>query len=209
MSNCSTEGRVKDMDFKAPPPSPIESAKAWFDEAEKVVMTENPLAMTLSTCLPEGNIASRIVLMKSFSEDGVLFFTNYNSDKAMEIECNNNVALLFHWDTLARQIRIRGRATKVAGEVSDEYFATRQRLSQLGAWASDQSKTIECRDELMARVSELEAKWDGEPITRPPFWGGFCVSLDSIEFWQGGDGRLHDRLFYSFDKEWSFTRLQP
>ena len=88
-------------------------------------------------------------------------------------------------------------------------FATRHRLSQLGAWASDQSKTIECRDELMDRVSELEAKWEGEPIPRPPFWGGFCVSLDSIEFWQGGDGRLHDRLFYSSDKEWSFTRLQP
>ena len=100
------------MDFKAPPSSPIESAKAWFDEAEKVVMTENPLAMTLSTCLSEGNIASRIVLMKSFSEDGVLFFTNYNSDKAMEIECNNNVALLFHWDVLARQIRIRGTRNK-------------------------------------------------------------------------------------------------
>tara|TARA_Y100001970_G_C13708792_1_gene590841 strand:+ start:29 stop:622 length:594 start_codon:yes stop_codon:yes gene_type:complete len=197
------------MDFKAPPSSPIESAKTWFIEAEKAVTTENPLAMTLSTSLSDGHIASRIVLMKSFSEAGVLFFTNYNSDKAAEISKNNNVALLFHWDVLARQIRIRGRATKVTDAVSDEYFASRQRLSQLGAWASDQSKPLANRDELMTRVSELDAKWEGEQIPRPPFWGGYCVSLDSIEFWQGGDGRLHDRLVYTFDKEWSFTRLQP
>ena len=197
------------MDFKAPPSSPIESAKTWFIEAEKAVTTENPLAMTLSTSLSDGHIASRIVLMKSFSEAGVLFFTNYNSDKAAEISNNNNVALLFHWDVLARQIRIKGRATKVTDEVSDKYFASRQRLSQLGAWASDQSKPLANRDELMTRVSELDAKWEGEQIPRPPFWGGYCVSLDSIEFWQGGDGRLHDRLVYTFDKEWSFTRLQP
>ena len=94
-------------------------------------------------------------------------------------------------------------------KVSDKYFASRQRLSQLGAWASDQSKPLANRDELMTRVSELDAKWEGEQIPRPPFWGGYCVSLDSIEFWQGGDGRLHDRLVYTFDKEWSFTRLQP
>lgn len=200
---------MSDMDFQAPPPSPIEIAKTWFDEAEKAVTTENPLAMTLSTCQANGHIASRIVLMKSFSEDGVLFFTNYNSDKANEIEQNNHVALLFHWDVLARQIRIRGRATKVSDDISDEYFASRQRLSQLGAWASDQSKALQNRDALMSRVEELDEKWDGKPIPRPTFWGGYCVSLDSIEFWQGGDGRLHDRLKYTFDQAWSLTRLQP
>ncbi len=197
------------MDFKAPPSLPIESAQTWFDEAEKAVTTENPLAMTLSTCLLNGSITSRIVLMKSFSEDGVLFFTNYNSDKATEIALNNSVALLFHWDVLARQIRIRGRATKVSDEVSDKYFASRQRLSQLGAWSSDQSKPLNNRDELMEHISELDEKWEGRSIPRPPFWGGFCVSLESIEFWQGRDGRLHDRLVYTFDGEWSFTRLQP
>lgn len=197
------------MDFYAPPASPIESAKMWFDEAEKAVSTENPLAMTLSTCLSDNTVASRIVLMKSFSESGAIFFTNYNGAKATEIAQNNNVALLFHWDVLARQMRIRGRATKVSAEISDEYFASRQRLSQLGAWASDQSKELQNRDDLMSRIADLDAKWHGKPIPRPPFWGGYCVSLQSIEFWQGGDGRLHDRLVYTFDREWSFTRLQP
>ncbi len=197
------------MDFNSPPISPIESAETWFDDAKNAVTTENPLAMTLSTNQHDGRIASRIVLMKSFSQDGVLFFTNYESDKAQEIDANNNVALLFHWDVLARQLRIRGRATKVSADVSDEYFATRTRLSQLGAWASEQSKPLQSKDELMARVTELDAKWEGEAIPRPPFWGGYCVSLDTIEFWQGRDGRLHDRILYTNDGSWSCERLQP
>ena len=197
------------MDFSTPPQSPIGLAKRWFADASAAVTTANPLAMTLSTSLPDGSIASRIVLMKSFSEDGVMFFTNYESHKAKEIEQNNNVALLFHWDVLTRQIRIRGKAVKVSDNLSDTYFATRERLSQLGAWASDQSKTLESRDALMQRVKELEAHWEGKKIERPPFWGGYCVSLDAIEFWQGCDGRLHDRLLYRFDGDWSFDRLQP
>ena len=156
------------MDFNQPPFSPIEPAKKWFDEAELLVPTENPLAMTLSTSLQDGSVSSRIVLMKSFSRDGAIFFTNYEGDKAKEIEINNSVSLLFHWDELLRQIRIKGIATKVASEISDKYFATRSRLSQIGAWASKQSKTIQTRSELINRVPTQTAEAPNDnPIARP------------------------------------------
>jgi pyridoxamine 5'-phosphate oxidase len=184
--------------------------QAWFDEAYKDRSTPNPLAMTLSTVGKDGVPSSRMVLQKGFDDNGVVFFTNYNSEKANAILANPKVCILFHWDEKQRQVRIQGTAIKISGEESDAYFKTRNRLSQVGAWASEQSKTLKSRTLLMEKVEELSANWIGKPIPRPEFWGGYRVSLDTVELWQGHDGRLHDRIGYTkVDGEWSWERLQP
>lgn len=197
------------MNFLSPPNSPIETASAWFEHATNTVETPNPLAMTLSTLQTGGMIASRTLLLKGFNEDGALFFTNYNSAKALEIEQHEEVAMLFHWDSLQRQIRIQGVATKIDSLESDSYFATRARLSQLGAWASDQSQTLDNRESLLSKVKTFEEKWEGQEIPRPAHWGGYRVSLRTIEFWEGLEGRLHDRIRYTNDDSWSWEFLQP
>jgi pyridoxamine 5'-phosphate oxidase len=148
--------------------------------------------------------------LKGFDACGAVFYTNYNSDKASDIQENDQVSLLFHWDDMQRQIRIQGRATKVSQEDSDEYFSTRAKLSQAGAWASEQSQPLKNRTLLMAKVAALTTKWVGRQIPRPEHWGGYRVSLDTVELWQGHDGRLHDRIRYTCtDCEWSWDRLQP
>ena len=151
-----------------------------------------------------------MVLLKGFDKDGVVFFTNYTSEKACDISTNSSVSLLFHWDEMQRQLRIQGKAIKISEEESDEYFATRSRLSQVGAWASKQSRPMKSRAALVAKVAALTAKWVGRSVPRPEFWGGYRVSLDMVELWQGHDGRLHDRVRYTCtDGEWSWQRLQP
>ncbi|MBC8309622.1 MAG: pyridoxamine 5'-phosphate oxidase [Phycisphaerales bacterium] len=198
------------MNFNSPPSSPIEAIKQWFDQAESSYPMPNPLALALSTVNSEGQPSSRMVLLKGFDERGAVFYTNYESDKANDIEENNAVSLLFHWDDMQRQLRIQGRATKVSNEESDDYFSTRARLSQTGAWASKQSQTLKSRTALVAKVAALTAKWVGRKIPRPEFWGGYRVTLDMIELWQGHDGRLHDRIRYTrVGREWSWQRLQP
>ncbi len=184
--------------------------QGWFDEAEASEARPNPLAVALSTVSARGIPSSRMVLLKGFNETGAVFFTNYTSEKANEIESNPNVSLLFHWDNMQRQIRIQGRAAIISGEESDEYFATRHRLSQVGAWASKQSQPLKSRALLVAKVAALSAKWVGRSVPRPEFWGGYRVSLDMVELWQGHDGRLHDRIrYFCQDGEWSWQRLQP
>jgi pyridoxamine 5'-phosphate oxidase len=198
------------MNFNSPPSSPIEAIKHWFDQAESSYPMPNPLALALSTVNSEGQPSSRMVLLKGFDERGAVFYTNYESDKSKDIEENSAVSLLFHWDDMQRQLRIQGRATKVSPEESDDYFATRARLSQTGAWASKQSHPLQSRAALVAKVATLTAKWVGRKIPRPEFWGGYRVTLDMIELWQGHDGRLHDRIRYTrVDEEWSWQRLQP
>ncbi len=198
------------MNFNSPPTSPVMALQGWFDEAEILAARPNPHAVALSTVNPEGIPSSRMVLLKGFSESGALFFTNYSSEKAHEIETNPNVSLLFHWDSMHRQIRIQGKATKLSEEESDEYFATRNRLSQVGAWASKQSQPLKNRTALIAKVAVLSAKWAGRSVPRPEFWGGYCVSLDMVELWQGHDGRLHDRIRYTCQNgDWFWQRLQP
>ena len=182
----------------------------WFDEAHELLPTPNPLTMTLSTVGADGIPSSRMVLLKGFNEHGAVFYTNYESEKANDMKENDAVSLLFHWDDLQRQVRIQGRAEKISAEESDTYFASRAKLSQAGAWASAQSQPLKNRAVLMAKVTALTAKWIGRNIPRPEHWGGFRVSLDTVELWQGHDGRLHDRIRYTCtDGSWDWVRLQP
>ena len=198
------------MNFNSPPMSPIEPAQGWFDQAESKSTRLNPLAMALSTVDCDGRPSSRIVLLKGFDERGAVFYTNYNSDKSQDISESSVVSLLFHWDDMQRQLRIQGHATRVSTQESDEYFASRASLSQLGAWASDQSKPLQDRESLVEKVDELKEQWKGQSIPRPEHWGGYRVSLENVELWQGHDGRLHDRIRYTnIDGDWSWKRLQP
>lgn len=198
------------MNFDTPPQSPIASAQHWFDEAVATKNKPNPLAFALSTVDTQGHPSSRMVLLKSFNDSGAVFYTNYNSPKSIDMETNNHVSMLFHWDDSQRQLRIRGTVVKVSEDESDAYFATREKLSQVGAWASDQSQPLRSRAMMLTKVASLTAKWVGRSVPRPEHWGGYRVSLDEIEFWQGHDGRLHDRIRYArVDGEWKWERLQP
>jgi pyridoxamine 5'-phosphate oxidase len=167
--------------------------------------------MTLATVTAEGRPSARIVLIKGFDERGFIFYTNYEGRKARELEANPHCALVLYWAELERQVRIEGRVSRVSDEESDAYFAGRPRGSQLGAWVSEQSRSIENRGALEIRLSELEREYEGREIPRPPFWGGFRVEPEVIEFWQGRENRLHDRLQYrrSEDGGWKRERLQP
>ena len=198
------------MNFNSPPSTPVQAMQAWFDEAVELQSTPNPLAMALSTVNAEGRPSSRMVLLKGFDASGAVLYTNYKSAKANEIAANSMVSLLFHCDTMQRQIHIQGSAIKISAQESDEYFATRDSLSQAGAWASEQSKPLEHRTDLIKKVESVQQKWSGKIIPRPEFWGGYRVSLDTVELWQGHDGRLHDRIRYTCaDGQWSWERLQP
>ena len=191
-------------------PDPIEQFRTWFDEALASNLHE-PNAMTLATATPAGRPSARIVLLKGFDERGFVFYTNYEGRKGEELEANPHCALLFYWGELERQVRIEGRVRRLPDRESDAYFAGRPRGSQLGAWASEQSRPVKDRDTLERRLRELEAEYEGREVPRPPFWGGYRVEPETIEFWQGRGYRLHDRLVYrrSEDGGWNRERLQP
>jgi pyridoxamine 5'-phosphate oxidase len=166
--------------------------------------------VTLATADRNGRPSARMVLLRGADARGFAFFTNYTSRKARELTENPRAALCLHWPTLEEQIRIEGRVERVPDAESDEYFAGRPRGSQIGAWASDQSQVLPSRDTLDARYGEIERRFDGVPVTRPPFWGGFRLVPDRIEFWQGRGDRLHDRLVYLRDDNgWRTERLYP
>lgn len=188
---------------------PIIQFRRWFAEALQAEQPD-PEAMTLSTATPDGRVAARIVLLKGCDERGFVFFTNYESDKSREMMANPRVALTFYWHTLHRQVRIEGVAERASPEESDEYFQTRPRGSQIGAWASPQSEEIASREELERRVAEIEEWFKDQPVSRPPFWGGFRVKPERMEFWQGRESRLHDRILYTLrDGQWRISRLAP
>ena len=191
-------------------PDPIEQFQKWFDEALAADLHE-PNAMTLATATPEGRPSARIVLLKGFDEQGFVFYTNYEGRKSRELKINPYCALVFYWGELERQVRIEGRAFRVSEKRSDAYFAGRPRGSQLGAWVSEQSRPVEDRGTLEERLRELEAEFEGREVPRPPFWGGYRVEPEVIEFWQGRENRLHDRLVYrrSDGGGWRRERLQP
>ncbi|CAN5796630.1 pyridoxamine 5'-phosphate oxidase [soil metagenome] len=188
---------------------PMDQFRAWFEEMVNAGLVE-PNAMTLATATPDGEPSARIVLLKGYDERGFVFYTNFEGRKARELEANPNCTLAFYWGDLERQIRIEGRAARISSEESDAYFAGRPRGSQLGAWASQQSQTVDSREPLEERLRELEAEYEGRQIPRPPFWGGYRVEPLSIEFWQGRRDRLHDRIVYTrADGRWQIHRLQP
>lgn len=191
--------------------SPIDQFRRWYDEA---VAAEIPMpdAMTLATSTARGRPSARLVLLRGCDERGFVFFTNYDSRKAGELESNPYAALVFHWPLLERQVRVEGRVERTTEEESDEYFATRPRGSQLGAWASPQSRPLAGREELEQCMEKAVSQFgsDRERVPRPPFWGGFRIVPDLIEFWQGQPNRLHDRLCYQrFQAEWVLKRLAP
>lgn len=190
-------------------PNPFRQFEQWFRQAIESGIPE-PNAMTLATADAEGQPYARTVLLKSYDLLGFLFFTNYESAKAHQIAVNPQVALLFPWVALGRQVRIRGRAEKIPLHESAGYFATRPRGSQIGAWASPQSHVITTRSLLEAKVEEIRRKFAHGEIPLPSFWGGYRVTPASIEFWQARDNRLHDRFLYTLDEtSWSIERRAP
>lgn len=181
---------------------------AWFAEAS-ASEPNDPNAMTLATATPDGFPSARIVLLKDWSDTGFVFYTNKNSRKGGELNRNPRAALLFFWKTLHRQIRIEGEVEDVSGTEADTYYASRARLSRIGAWASLQSSTLPQRGDLMRRVAEFEAKYPGD-IPRPPHWGGYRLKPASFEFWQDGEFRLHDRTTYApAGTGWAISKLFP
>lgn len=189
--------------------SPFDLFKDWLELAKKNVALDFN-AMSLNTNSPDGFPSSRIVLLREFTEEGFVFYTNYNSAKGKELEQNHNVSLNFFWRELEKQVRVKGTAVKVSSEVSNVYFSSRPRKSQIGAWVSNQSEVIQSRETLIRKNEELEEAFKGKEVTRPPHWGGYLVIPNCFEFWQGRSGRLHDRLKFSEkDSLWSADRLSP
>ena len=189
---------------------PFRQFAQWFDEAVQASLVEVN-AMTLATSSPAGEPAARIVLLKGFDDRGFVFFTNYESAKGRDLESNPRASLLFFWSELERQVRITGAVSRVSTEESTAYFHSRPFDSQVGAWASPQSRVLPNRESLEARQAELLDAHDGKVVPLPPYWGGYRVVPERIEFWQGRQSRLHDRLLYTKrdDGTWSRARLAP
>jgi pyridoxamine 5'-phosphate oxidase len=188
---------------------PIAQFRRWFGEALAADLHE-PNAMILATATPDGRPSARVVLLKGFDERGFVFYTNYEGRKGAELEGNPYCALVFYWAELERQVRVEGHARRVTEKEADEYFRSRPRGSQLGARVSEQSRPVVGREALEEKLRWLEAEYEGREVPRPQFWGGYRVEPDSIEFWQGRENRLHDRLLYRLsDGKWGRERLQP
>lgn len=204
-----TDYGTGNLDEKTARANPFEQFEIWLNEAI-ASQTDEPNAMVVTTVSGESKPSSRIVLLRGFDRNGLVFYTNYESQKGREIAENNHVALLFFWAKLERQIRIEGKISKISRQKSREYFSSRPRESQIGAWASAQSREIESRNELEEKTLQLEKKFANCDIPCPPFWGGYIVKPESFEFWQGRKSRLHDRLKYLKIKSgWQIERLSP
>ncbi len=190
---------------------PIEQFRQWFEEAWRSDARQ-PNAMTLATCSKDGTPSARVVLLKGFDHKGFVFFTNYQSAKAADLEENPKATLVFYWPQLSRTVRISGSVEKVSREETDAYFMSRPRDSQLGAWASNQSSVIENREVLQEQFKQAKQRYEDQDVPTPPHWGGYRVKPKSVEFWQGQANRLHDRLRYVQDgdrKIWRLQRLAP
>ena len=191
---------------------PLELFRRWFADAQAANLPQ-PDAMTLATVAAEGRPSARVVLLKAVDARGFQFFTNYESRKAGELDGDGRAALALVWIPLQRQVRVVGDVSRLSAEESDAYFATRPRGSQIGAWASQQSREVSDRGVLEARVAELEERYAGGEVPRPPHWGGYLVAPREIEFWQGRRNRLHDRFAYTRERAdsgaWRRARLQP
>jgi pyridoxamine 5'-phosphate oxidase len=188
---------------------PVERFQEWFREAEQAGV-EVPEAMMLATADADGAPSGRLVLLKGADDEGFVFYSGYVSRKAAELDQNPRAALVFYWRPLGKQVRVEGRVERVSDGESAAYFATRPRGSQLAAWASQQSRPLESREELERRYAELEREYEGQEVPRPPHWGGFRLRPDAIEFWEHRENRLHDRFRYTRAREgWTVELLSP
>lgn len=191
-------------DLKA---TPHEMLEFWLSEVEEL---HDFNAMVVSSVDASGQPHSRVVLLRGVNEEGLKFYTNYSSHKGQELEQNNKVALNFFWPTVERQVRVEGELHKLSDAESDAYFNSRPRESQIGAWVSPQSSTIDSREVLNERFREFTDKFEGHPVPRPAHWGGYIIRPNFYEFWQGRPNRLHDRLTYRLqDGFWKISRLAP
>jgi pyridoxamine 5'-phosphate oxidase len=202
-----TKGGLGERDLRK---SPFDQFRLWFEQAQAAQIVE-PNAMTLATATPDGIPSARVVLLKGFDERGFAFFTNYESQKGRELAENPHAALVFYWAELERQVRITGTVTKTSPEESEAYWSTRPAASQLGAWVSEQSTVVPNRKVLEEQMAALEKWYEAVEIPTPPYWGGYRVAPETIEFWQGRPNRLHDRLRYTKTGEgkWQIDRLAP
>lgn len=189
---------------------PIEQFERWMEQAVEADIPD-PTAMVLATAAPDGQPSQRIVLLKDLDARGFVFYTNYSSRKAHELDANPKVSLHFPWHILERQVDVCGKVERLSREEAAYYFHRRPRESQLSAWASHQSRAIESRDALMAHYKDVEQRFEGGDVPLPEFWGGFRVCPHQVEFWQGGAYRLHDRFEYNLqpDGNWAIDRLEP
>jgi pyridoxamine 5'-phosphate oxidase len=191
--------------------NPLELFQKWFFEVDQHFPQDETNAMTLSTLGEDGFPKGRVVLLKKYTHEGFVFYTNYESEKGKAIIAHPKVSLSFHWAGAERQVIIKGNAEKIAANLSDGYFESRPRGSQLGAHASQQSTVVSSREVIENQLKTLEEKFENKPIPRPEFWGGFIVKPVEIEFWQGRANRLHDRIRYQLqsDLNWKIERLSP
>lgn len=213
MNNSQTHNNPNSammLDERTVDPDPIKLFRRWFDEAI-ASGSRLPDAMTLATATKDGKPSARMVLLKQADEQGFVFYTNYNSRKARELDENPYGALVCYWVQLDRQVRVEGSVERVSAAESDEYFHTRPRESQLGAIASPQSEVIGDREFLDRRFHDFEAMYRDRTVARPAHWGGYRLKPEMIEFWQNREGRLHDRILYEHqaDGKWTIKRLAP
>lgn len=207
--NLRRDFTLKTLDEKDILPDPVAMFEEWFNEAVEAEALE-PNAMNLATATPDGRPSSRVVLLKQIKPEGFVFFTNYDSKKARQIDHNKHCALNFVWHELERQVRIEGMVQKISAEESDSYFEIRPAKSKLGAWASPQSRVIPNREYLEELMTDFEITFGENGIARPNNWGGYIVKPSLIEFWQGRKNRLHDRIQYRWNEnKWIIERLAP
>ena len=193
----------------SPESNPIEMAMQWVDDS-RAAGDKYPDAACLSTVLSDGYPDGRMVLVRQISDEGFVFFTNSHSVKGQSVAAEPKASLTFYWGSLGRQLRVTGDVDPVSDAASDDYFNGRFLISQLGAWASDQSRPVASREDLLARVEVVRQKYEGTSVPRPPHWIGYCIRPRRIEFWIEGEYRLHDRFEYRrVGAEWEFSRLNP